>query len=121
MARNPEWFRALAAQPEVGFIVPTTRQIAATVTLRPVGETKAAARAEVDLIPTAQGDPLLVENGAPVPGHDEVVLSARAAQALNVQAGDKISATATRSWERNPSGPAPNCASPPHCRCVRQV
>jgi putative ABC transport system permease protein len=95
--RIPEWFQALAAQSEVGFVVPTTRQIAASVTLRPVGGAKGAMPVEADLIPTAQGDPLLLENDAPVPGNGQIVLSARTAQALGVQVGDKISASATRS------------------------
>ena len=94
VARNRDWFRAMARRPEVGFIVPTTRQIAASVLLKPVNGDD---RVEVDLIPTAEGDSLLFENGATIPKSGEVVLTAATAQALNARTGDRVTVYATRS------------------------
>jgi putative ABC transport system permease protein len=94
VSRGLDWFQQMARRSEVGFIIPTTRQIAASVIVKPVN---AATRVEADLIPTAEDDRLLLENGSRIPKSGEVVLSAMAAQALNVQTGDHITLMATRS------------------------
>ena len=94
VSRGLDWFHQMAQQPEVGFIIPTTRQIAASVTVKPIN---APTRVEADLIPTGDGDRLLLENGSGIPTSGEVVLSAIAAQALNVQTRDHVTITVTRS------------------------
>lgn len=94
VSRGLEWFHEMAQRREVGFIIPTTRQIAASVTVKPINT---PTRIEADLIPTADNDRLLLENGSRIPTSGEVALSAMAAQALNVQTGDHITITATRS------------------------
>jgi putative ABC transport system permease protein len=94
VSRGLDWFHQMARQPEVGFIIPTTRQIAATVTVKPIN---APTRVEADLIPTGDGDRLLLANGSAIPTSGEVVLSAIAAQTLNVQTRDHVSITVTRS------------------------
>jgi putative ABC transport system permease protein len=94
VSRGLEWFHQMAQRREVGFIIPTTRQIAASVTVK---SKNASTRIEADLIPTADNDRLLLENGSRIPTSSEVALSAIAAQALNVQTGDPIIVTATRS------------------------
>lgn len=94
VSRGLDWFHEMAKRTEVGFIIPTTRQIAASVTVKPVNATT---RVEADLIPTANDDRLLLENGSRIPLSGEVVLTAIAAQALNVQTGDHVTVTATRS------------------------
>ena len=90
-----EWLAALGGQKEVGFLIPQTRSIAASIDLYHNGQRQA-----VDLIPTAPGDPLLkrwgvdpaqwgeVEPGAakPVP----IVLTSIAAQRLNLSAEQKV-------------------------------
>ncbi len=76
----------LAARPDVSFLAPRTRTLAATLLLetgeRPGGGTRA------ELIPTAPGDPLL--DGVAVAAPDQLVLSASAASRLQVRAGDRL-------------------------------
>lgn len=98
VSRDLDWFHRMAQRPEIGFIIPTTRQIAAGVLVKPVSGT---GRVEVDLIPTEHGDRLLIENGAPIPKFGEAVLTAITAQTLNVRTGDHISVSATRSHGAN--------------------
>ena len=94
VARDHDWFRAMAKYPEVGFIIPLTRQIAASVLVKPVD---GSSQLEADLIPSGNGDCLLLENGAPIPQSGQVVLTAMTAQALKVRAGDRVSVSASRS------------------------
>jgi putative ABC transport system permease protein len=86
LALEPAWFAALALRPEVGFLVPRTRLLAATASL------EAAARpgrvATVEILPTAPGDPLL--GMLPQPGEGQVVLTASAAARLGVAAGEAM-------------------------------
>lgn len=79
------WFREVALQPGVAFVIPNTRSIAAQVDLH----TAAAGNAlRVDLLPTAAGDPLLGARAAP--RHTGLVLSHSAAQRLKASAGNKV-------------------------------
>jgi len=81
----PAWFEAMAARPDVRFVVPRTRSIANTVTLiNPNGPR--GAFETVELVPTAEGDPLL---GALAAGPGEAVLSGAAARALGLGPGDR--------------------------------
>jgi putative ABC transport system permease protein len=93
VVRDRDWFRATAKRPEVGFIIPTTRQIAAGVVVKQVNGEK---RVEADLIPSASGDSLLLENGAPIPKSGQVVLTGMTAQSLNVRTGDHVIVSASR-------------------------
>lgn len=77
------FFSGLAEMNGVGFIVPTMTRGAASVLIR----TREGRPVDVDLLPTAPGDPLLSENGGTAPVQGEVVLSAIAAQELNLQEG----------------------------------
>ncbi|PZW46563.1 putative ABC transport system permease protein [Humitalea rosea] len=83
---SPDWFTALAARPEVGFLIPRTRLLAAT------GRLEAGASPghviPVEVLPTAPGDPLL--RGVPPPGPGQVVISTGAAQRLGVGPGDAL-------------------------------
>lgn len=73
----------LAARPDVAFLAPRTRTLAATLLLERPDTPGGGVRAE--LIPTAAGDPLV----PPLPGAtNAIVLSASAAARLRVQAGD---------------------------------
>ncbi|PWV62399.1 FtsX-like permease family protein [Plasticicumulans acidivorans] len=75
---TPAWFDELRTWPGVAFVVPRTRQIAATAELR-----SADGRAViVELIPTAAGDPLLARYGVAEPGGGQLVLSQPAAEKL---------------------------------------
>ncbi|MCY1328218.1 hypothetical protein D9M69_137720 [compost metagenome] len=74
----------LAARPDVAFVLPRTRQIAATAELA-LGER----RLTVEMLPTAPGDPLVKPELLPL-ADDEVLLSQRAAEKLEVRVGDPL-------------------------------
>ncbi len=76
----------LRARQDVAFVIPRTRQIAATAELSSDSE-----RVTVEMIPTAPGDPLLPQLDQPL-ALDAVVLSQRAAEKLGVVAGDQLQA-----------------------------
>lgn len=76
----------LAARPDIAFVMPRTRQIAATASL-----TLDDRQADVEMIPTAAGDPLLGAVPAPVE-LNAVVLSATAAEKLGARVGDSLDA-----------------------------
>ncbi len=87
-----QWFQALLKDKRVAFVAPSTRQIANTVAVSLPG----GKRASMDLLPTGPGDPLLLENGAPVPAKGGCVLSAEAARVLGAKAGDVVTARTKR-------------------------
>lgn len=89
------WFAAMAADGRVGFVIPRTRQIAATADLAFTGAGGAAV-VTAELVPTAAGDPILERAGAAPPGAGEVVLSDRAASRLGAVAGDAVESIVTR-------------------------
>ncbi|MDH3603626.1 MAG: hypothetical protein OEU26_28780, partial [Candidatus Tectomicrobia bacterium] len=90
---TPAWFARMQPRLDIGFIIPTTRQISATITARvKTGQ----AKAELNLIPTGEHDPLLLENGVSIPGQGTCVLTHFAAEELNAQIGDTILTTAKR-------------------------
>jgi putative ABC transport system permease protein len=78
------WFDAAARWDGVAFVTPNTRAIANQVDL--VAESGTSVR--VDLIPTAEGDPLL--SGAQPPAKGQLVLSAAAAARLQATAGPAL-------------------------------
>lgn len=87
------WFATVAARPDVGFVVARTRTLSATVTLEAAS---GRVLADLDMIPTASGDPLL-PSALPVPsGIGDALLSATAAGKLGVAAGDRVTATVSR-------------------------
>jgi putative ABC transport system permease protein len=80
----------LSRRSDVAFALPRTRQIAATADL-----TAGAATVTVEMIPTANNDPLL--GSLPVPqGLDQVLLSQTAAEKLGAKAGDWLQASVGR-------------------------
>lgn len=91
---GPEWFETMAALPEVAFIVPRTRTIAAIISLR-VADTDVGRIIDVELIPSAANDPVL--GGLPEPtGLGQVVLSRDAADKLGATAGTRLEGILTR-------------------------
>lgn len=91
---SPEWFTDLASWPGVGFLTPTILPLSSVLSvLLPAS----SGTALFDLIPTAPGDPLLLENGGTVPGEGEVVLTVEAARRIGVDVGGEITARVTRS------------------------
>lgn len=83
-----DFIEALGQREDVAFTIPRTRQIAATSELQVApGE----ARVNVEMLPTAAGDPLL--QGLPVPQTlQQVVLSHTAAEKLGVTPGSQLQA-----------------------------
>ncbi|MCU9949205.1 FtsX-like permease family protein [Pseudomonas sp. PDM13] len=95
---NLDSIAELAARPEVAFVVPRTRQIAATVDLHADGGSQPLT---VEMVPTAEGDPLVPAEQLPR-GSGEVVLSQRAAERLGVKVGDELTAAFGRSVSGTP-------------------
>ena len=84
---EPGWIEALRARPEVGFVIPRTRSLSATMSL----ESPAGRRLlDVDMIPTAQGDPLLPAGMAPPGSLDAVLVTETLAGKLGLGAGDSV-------------------------------
>lgn len=92
------FFQELKDRSDVVFVLPTTRQISTSVQVRVLGDStgNSSRGLSLDLIPTAIGDPLLMDNQTPVPSDRECVLSFPAAEAMKVQAGDRVQVTARR-------------------------
>lgn len=88
-----EWFEAIRRRGDVAFVTPFTRQIAATLQASLQGREESQT---LDIIPTGQGDPLLLENGAPIPGPGQCVLSHAAARELGAEPGKTLLATVQR-------------------------
>jgi putative ABC transport system permease protein len=91
---GPEWFEAMAARSDVAFIVPRTRAIAATMRLR-AKESDAGRIINVELVPSAAGDPVL-KGVEPPTGYGAVALSPDAADKLGVSAGDALEGILSR-------------------------
>ena len=86
------WLESVRARPDVAFLVPRTRSIAATIEL----SSESASRiVSVELIPSDQGDPLLPNSLLPQ-GTYRVVLSQSAAEKLNVAPGDTLDGSLAR-------------------------
>jgi putative ABC transport system permease protein len=89
------WLEQLQQRPEVSFVIPRTRSIAATIQLK--SET-AGRILSVEMIPTDQGDPLLADRQTPSQ-LAEVVLSESAARKLMVSKQDLISGSLARRYQ----------------------
>ena len=89
----PDWFAAMAARPDVAFVISSTRMIAGQIDLLR-REQDAAGEVRVTLLPTADGDPVTgAEAGAinsATARFDTVVVSARVAERLGVAAGAPV-------------------------------
>lgn len=88
-----EWIASIGSRSDVGFIVPSTRRLASSA--KGYIETKNNIRL-LDLLPTADGDPLLLENGAEIPSGNSCVLSHSAAKSLEATIGDTLVLMITR-------------------------
>ena len=89
------WFERMAARPDVAFVVPNTRRIAASLS-RLLNPAKGLDLRALQMIPTGPGDPLLGESTATPQGLAELVLSASAARKLGAGAGDRLVARIDR-------------------------
>lgn len=86
------WLDSVRARPDVAFLVPRTRSIAATIELSSDSSSRIVS---VELIPSDQGDPLLTNSLLPQ-GTYRVVLSQSAAEKLNVVPGDTLDGSLAR-------------------------
>ncbi len=93
---NPEWLSKLRQQPTVDFLVPRTRNIAATIDLK----SKTARQIlHTELIPSAENDPLLPNISVPVTGFRWLIVSESVARKLSLQAGDSVDASISRRYQ----------------------
>ena len=89
------WFTAMGERSDVVFIIPKTRAIAATMKIR-VPDSEVGRIIDVEMIPSAAGDPAM---GSSLPGlaaAGEVILSASAADRLGARAGTQIEGIVSR-------------------------
>ncbi|MBR0684217.1 lipoprotein ABC transporter permease [Roseomonas eburnea] len=93
---EPALFERLAADPRIAFVVPRTRALSATIVLE--NPERQGNGIRVELLPTAQDDPVLP--GLSVLDQDELVLSATALQRLGLSVGDRVMASVARSRGR---------------------
>jgi putative ABC transport system permease protein len=92
---EPDWFEAIGARPDVAFVVPRTRSLAASIKLRAVNS--AVGRIiDIELVPSAAGDPVLDDTTGVPSGYTDVVLTTTAAQKLAVDAGAQLEGIVTR-------------------------
>jgi putative ABC transport system permease protein len=87
------WLEGVRAQPQVAFLVPRTRSIAATIELNSRTSLRIV---PVELLPSGHGDPLIPEAADLVKGLRHVVLSRSAAEKLHVGTGDTIDGSLAR-------------------------
>jgi putative ABC transport system permease protein len=92
---EPAWFRQMAARPEVGFVLPQTRTIAASAFLRNAGVPERPLLT-AELVPSAAGDPLLAGRAPAPAGFEQVVLSQPAADKLGATVGTVLEGSLTR-------------------------
>ena len=106
---TPEYLAQLAAHPDVAFVLPRTRSIAATMDLSGNAANGETSRLQLvaSLEPTAAGDPLLLRFGAAAPLMPQnpaaeaigVTLSASAAEKLRVKQGDTLNGKVERRFQ----------------------
>jgi putative ABC transport system permease protein len=87
------WFETISGSPARRFLIPNTRSLSATFALA-VEHSGGGTIGDVQMIPTAMGDPLLA--GLPAPNDSELILSAATARKLGVAAGDQVRASVQR-------------------------
>lgn len=89
------WFDAMGERADVAFVVPRTRAIAATIRLR-APASDVGRIIDVELVPSASGDPVLPENMPAPTGYDQVVLAWTTADKLSVGAGERVEGLLSR-------------------------
>ncbi|HYN79267.1 MAG TPA: FtsX-like permease family protein [Lamprocystis sp. (in: g-proteobacteria)] len=93
------WFAATARRPDLGFLLPRTRTINATIDLMDGDQRSFEA---IDMVPTAAGDPLLPP-GLPVPARPrQVLLTETLAQRIGWAPGQPLTGIVRRSRNNTP-------------------
>ena len=95
------WFEQIGRRPDVAFVLPKTRAIAATMTISVPRASGLRNATVADMIPTGPGDPLLrdVTLGRAPPGMRTMIASTRLADRLKIEAGDQVTGTVQRRRE----------------------
>lgn len=94
-----KWFDGIAGRSEVSFLTPTILAASSIIT---VVDPATRMTKIYDLLPTGPGDPLILENGGEIPKRDQCVLTAPAADELNLSRGDILKTRVTRSVRGRP-------------------
>ena len=89
------WLESVLAQPEVAFLVPRTRSIAATIDM---ASARSSRIVSVELLASASGDPLLAADEPLPEGLTTVVMSRSAATKLEVKPGDLLDGSLVRRY-----------------------
>jgi len=89
------WLDSVRERPDVAFLVPRTRSIAATIDL---ASERSSRIVPVELIASASGDPLLAPDEPLPEGLTRVVMSRSAAEKLTVKAGDLLDGSLVRRY-----------------------
>lgn len=92
---SQQWFQWIESQPEVQFVIPLTRSLNTIVDLRGKNNRFIA---DVEILPTEQGDPVVQHL---LPNQHSIILSALAAEKLKINIGEQIDLLATRTYENN--------------------
>lgn len=87
------WLESVRARPDVAFLVPRTRSIAATIELSSETSSRIVS---VELVASAQGDPLLAPDSPLPESISAIVLSMKAAEKLGVAPGDTLDGSLAR-------------------------
>jgi putative ABC transport system permease protein len=93
----------MAAHPDVAFVMPNTRRIAASLS-RLMNPASGGDLRALQMIPTGHGDPLLGESARVPEGVGELVLSAPAARKLGAGPGDRVVARIDRQRQGRDEG-----------------
>jgi putative ABC transport system permease protein len=94
-AFDAAWFAAMRAREDVEFVVPKSRSLAASIKLRSP-DSEIGRIIDVELIPSAAGDPVLARGARGPAGYRQVVLAAETAEQLAVGQGDRVEGVITR-------------------------
>ena len=92
---TPQWFDTMRARGDVAFVVPRTRSLAATIKLRKP-DSDVGRIVDVELIPSAAGDPVLGPDLDAPEGFRTALLSWSLAERLGAAAGDRVEGIVTR-------------------------
>jgi putative ABC transport system permease protein len=92
---DADWISKLRERPEVAFIIPRTRAIAATMQLKSQQSSRIIA---VEMIPTDRDDPLLRNQTVPE-NLQQLVLSESAAAKLNLAKGESVNGSFSRRFQ----------------------
>ena len=92
---EPDWFADIQSRNDVAFVVPRTRSLAASIRVRAVAS-DVGRIIDIELIPSAEGDPVLDTSTDYPRGFNEVVLAMTAAEKLGVSVGDRLEGIVAR-------------------------